>query len=78
MIPTPVAQGRHALMDAARGFAILGILWLNIFIFALPLDAMGAPGMWGETMWGSVDPNVEVANLQEHRRAPERRRGQHA
>ena len=60
MIPTPVAQGRHALMDAARGFAILGILWLNIFIFALPLDAMGAPGMWGETMWGSVDPNVEV------------------
>lgn len=60
MIPTSAAADRHALMDAGRGFAILGILWLNIFIFALPLDAMGAPGMWGETMWGTIDPNVEV------------------
>lgn len=60
MIPTPFAYGRHALMDAGRGFAILGILWLNIFIFALPLDALGIPGMWGETMWGPIDPNVEV------------------
>ncbi|MCB1424220.1 MAG: DUF418 domain-containing protein [Zhengella sp.] len=63
MIPTPFAHGRHALMDAGRGFAILGILWLNIFIFALPLDAMGIPGMWGETMWGVIDPNVEIWRL---------------
>lgn len=60
MNTTPFASGRHALMDAGRGFAILGILWLNIFIFALPLDAMGVPGIWGETMWGPIDPNVEV------------------
>ncbi|MFD0915083.1 DUF418 domain-containing protein [Pseudahrensia aquimaris] len=39
---------RVELMDVARGFAILGILGLNIFIFALPFEAMIIPGVWGE------------------------------
>ena len=39
---------RHEMMDAARGVAVLGILWLNIFLFALPFEAMVIPMIWGE------------------------------
>ena len=38
---------RYELMDVARGFAVLGILWLNIFLFALPFEALVIPGIWG-------------------------------
>ena len=39
---------RYEMMDVARGFAVLGILWLNIFLFALPFEALVIPGIWGE------------------------------
>ena len=39
---------RLELMDVSRGFAVLGILWLNIFLFALPFEALVIPGIWGE------------------------------
>ena len=39
---------RIELLDVARGFGILGILGLNIFLFALPFEAMVIPGIWGE------------------------------
>ncbi len=51
---------RHALMDASRGFAILGILWLNIFIFAIPYGALALPGTWGDTDPLSYSLNVET------------------
>ncbi|MCB1384198.1 MAG: DUF418 domain-containing protein [Notoacmeibacter sp.] len=56
----PAEAGRHLLMDAGRGLAILGILWINIFIQAIPNDALGIPGIWGEMKIGSIDPNIEV------------------
>ena len=39
---------RHETLDVARGVAVLGILWLNIFFFALPLEVMVIPAVWGE------------------------------
>ena len=48
MILAPQLLPRHVLMDVGRGFAILGILWFNIFLFALPFEAMVIPGIWGE------------------------------
>lgn len=41
-------QSRIELMDIGRGFAILGILWLNIFVFAMPFATLSIPGLWGE------------------------------
>ena len=37
MIPTPFAHGRHALMDAGRGF-----LWLPV-AFAFVIGMFGSP-----------------------------------
>ncbi len=41
-------QSRIEMMDIGRGFAILGILWLNIFVFAMPFATLSIPGLWGE------------------------------
>ncbi len=54
MILAPQQTSRHALMDVSRGFGILGILWLNIFIFAMPFEAMVIPGVWGEHTTSNV------------------------
>lgn len=56
----PPLPARHALMDAGRGFAILGILWLNIFIFAIPYGALAIPDIWGDTDRVSYSFNVET------------------
>lgn len=56
----PPLPARHALMDAGRGFAILGILWLNIFIFAVPYGALAIPDIWGDTDPVSSSLNVET------------------
>ena len=39
---------RHETLDVARGVAVLGILWFNIFLFALPFEAMVIPAVWGD------------------------------
>ncbi len=56
---------RFELMDVGRGFAILGILWLNIFIFAMPYEAMVIPEIWGEAntvnfaVWACVNIGID-------------------
>ena len=48
---------RHAMLDALRGFAVLGIYWINICIFALPTGAFSYPAILGfdspvnQTVW---------------------------
>lgn len=59
IVPAP-AQARHALMDAGRGFAILGILWLNIFVASLPFEALAIPGIWGNYASASYTMNIEI------------------
>ncbi|MBK6707439.1 MAG: DUF418 domain-containing protein [Sphingomonadales bacterium] len=39
--------GRHITLDALRGFAVMGILAMNIVAFALPEWAYVAPGTYG-------------------------------
>ena len=58
---------RHEMMDVGRGVAVLGILWLNVFLFALPFEALVIPGIWGthnllnEASWDLV--SVAVAGV---------------
>jgi uncharacterized protein len=45
---------RLAALDALRGFAALGILWRNIFVFGLPTVAFSLPEEWGENVFSNV------------------------
>ncbi|MFN0104091.1 MAG: DUF418 domain-containing protein [Bryobacteraceae bacterium] len=47
-IPAPVeASERVEALDTVRGFALLGILLMNICSFAMPAAAEGNPTVWG-------------------------------
>jgi uncharacterized protein len=39
---------RILLLDAARGFAVLGVLWVNIYFFAMPYSIIAMPDVWGD------------------------------
>jgi uncharacterized protein len=52
-IASPV-HDRFATLDAIRGFAVLGILLTNIFIFALPVHALDLPEIWGEKVTANL------------------------
>lgn len=41
------AQGRIAELDALRGLAVIGIAWMNVYAFALPLQAYYNPLSYG-------------------------------
>lgn len=44
----PAAQGsRIAELDALRGVAVIGIAWMNVYVFALPLQAYANPAAYG-------------------------------
>jgi uncharacterized protein len=45
---------RLVVLDALRGFAALGILWRNIFVFGLPTVAFSLPEEWGENVVANV------------------------
>ncbi|MEW7976960.1 MAG: hypothetical protein AB2814_05835 [Candidatus Sedimenticola endophacoides] len=36
-------------LDVLRGFAVLGIFYINIVYFALPADAIDMPLLYGES-----------------------------
>lgn len=46
--------GRLAVLDALRGFAALGILWRNIFVFGMPAVAFSLPEEWGLSTGANV------------------------
>jgi len=48
VIPAPVeATERVEALDTVRGFALLGILLMNICSFGMPSAAEGNPTVWG-------------------------------
>ena len=40
---------RHFSLDALRGFAVMGILLMNIIAFSMPMSAYTNPAAWGGT-----------------------------
>ncbi len=46
--PSPSTGGRIASLDVLRGFAVLGILVMNIQVFSMPEAAYLNPTMWGD------------------------------
>ncbi|MFM5913291.1 MAG: DUF418 domain-containing protein [Chakrabartia godavariana] len=40
-------QTRHPSLDILRGFAVMGILLMNIIGFAMPMSAYANPAVWG-------------------------------
>lgn len=48
--PLPRSQRpetRIAELDALRGLAVIGIVWMNVYVFALPFQAYVNPSVWG-------------------------------
>jgi uncharacterized protein len=45
----PASPVRHQSLDAIRGFAVMGILLMNIIGFAMPGEAYANPRAWGGT-----------------------------
>ena len=45
--PSPAAGQRIAALDALRGLAVIGIAWMNVYIFAMPPQAYLNPRAWG-------------------------------
>ncbi len=43
----PAAPHRIVQLDALRGLAVLGIAWMNVLVFAMPLQAYYNPLAWG-------------------------------
>lgn len=44
-----ISSGRYRSMDMARGFAVMGILLMNVIAFAMPEGAYFNPEAWGGT-----------------------------
>ena len=45
--PAYMNSARHFSLDALRGFAVLGILLMNIIAFSMPMSAYINPAAWG-------------------------------
>ncbi|QIQ87744.1 DUF418 domain-containing protein [Erythrobacter sp.] len=58
--PQP-SSGRIAELDALRGVAVIGIVWLNVLVFALPSQAYYNPLAWGGE--GALDRLVWAASF---------------
>lgn len=55
MIAPPSSTNRIIELDALRGLAVIGIVWMNVFAFALPLQAYYNPTVWG---WESAADRI--------------------
>ena len=52
---------RLGLLDAIRGFAILGIYWRNVFVFGMPYFAYAVPGVVAPQVAGDLVAQLFVA-----------------
>lgn len=62
MPPVPPAPlTRITELDALRGLAVIGIVWMNVYAFALPLQAYANPVAWGGE--GALDRLVWIVSF---------------
>lgn len=61
MVTLPPSPTRITQLDALRGLAVIGIVWMNVYVFALPLQAYANPTVWGGE--GALDRLVWAASL---------------
>lgn len=47
MIAPEVRAKRITELDALRGLAVIGIVWMNVYVFALPAQGYYNPAVWG-------------------------------
>ena len=47
MVALSSTKDRITEVDALRGFAVIGIVWMNVYVFALPFQAYSNPIVWG-------------------------------
>ena len=53
MVAPPASTGRITELDALRGLAVIGIVWMNVYVFALPVQAYYNPASFGGA--GEID-----------------------
>ena len=61
MTALQTGTGRIVELDALRGLAVIGIVWMNVYAFALPLQAYSNPAVWGGD--GPIDRLVWAASF---------------
>lgn len=44
---TPMTSGRIVELDALRGLSVIGIVLMNVYVFALPAQGYYNPTVWG-------------------------------
>ena len=47
MVAPSSATDRIIQLDAMRGLAVIGIVWMNVLVFAMPDQAYYNPAAWG-------------------------------
>ena len=60
-LSNPMTTARISRLDAMRGLAVVGIAWMNVYVFALPLQAYYNPAAFG--MESDVDRWVWLASF---------------
>lgn len=60
MVAPPSATGRIVELDALRGLAVIGIVWMNVLVFAMPDQAYYNPAAWGPGI-GQPEPLDRLA-----------------
>ena len=61
MVTPDTSSSRIVELDALRGLAVLGIVWMNVYVFALPLQAYYNPTVFGGE--SSADQFVWLASF---------------
>jgi uncharacterized protein len=47
MVTPDIRTRRVTELDALRGLAVIGIVWMNVYVFALPAQGYYNPAVWG-------------------------------
>ena len=54
--PPSSSHSRITQLDALRGLAVIGIVWMNVYVFALPSQGYYNPTAWSGSAVGEAGP----------------------